>query len=171
MIKRRWISAAAVGMTLLIWNGCVGYRVGSMLPADIRTVYVPTFENTSSEPLLEVYTTRSVITRIQQDGSLKIAGPEEADALLTVTIVDFDLQALAFDQQRRAAADEYRMYITANVHMVRRATGETIAESPGITGQATFLVSGDMTSSKQTAYPKAAEDLANLIVQRLVEYW
>jgi hypothetical protein len=171
MMNRRCYVAGALCAALLVWGGCVGYKVGSMLPSDIRTVHVPTFINQTSEPLLEIYVTRAVIQKIQQDGSLKLAGPDEADAVLTVHITGFQLQALAFNRDRRTAAEEYRMYITSNVLMTRRVGGETIAESPDVTGNATFPVSGDLTSSKQRAYDEASEDLANLIVQRLVETW
>lgn len=171
MNLRGTVVGVALSAALLIGNGCTGYKVGSMLPADIRTVYVPTFINQTDEPLLEVYATRAVMQKIQQDGSLTLAGEAEADAILTVHVTGFSLQALAFDRNRRAAAEEYRMYISSDVLMTRRVGGETIVQASGVTGKTTFQVSGDLTSSKQRAYDDAAEDMANLLVQRLVETW
>lgn len=157
-----------IGFTL---TGCVGYRLGSMLPPDIQTVYVPTFVNETQEPLLELETTRRAINFIQRDGSLRIESENAADAILHVTLHDFRLQALTFDQDRRAAAEEYRLLITAAIAMVRADTGEVIVQDPSITGDTTFLFTGDLTSSKQAALPDAADDLAQLIISRIVETW
>ena len=46
-----------------ILPACVGYRLGSMLPADIKTVYVDPVINQTDEPLIEVETTRAPSAR------------------------------------------------------------------------------------------------------------
>lgn len=152
-------------------SGCAGYRLGSMLPADIRTVYVPTFINATDEPLIELETTRAAVNTIQRDGSLRLAPEDEADAILNVTLTEFRMQALAFDRTRRAAANEYRLFLTADAVMTRRTTGEVIARHGRITGDTTFIFTGDLTSAKQDALPRAAEDLAQLVISRMVETW
>ncbi len=156
---------------ILATTGCAGYRLGSMLPPDIRTVFVPTFENDTEEPLLEVEATRRVINAIQRDGSLRIAPRAEADSELFVTLTHFDMHALAFDRDRRAAAEEYRMYITASIRLERLGTREVIAENPRVRGETTFELIGDLTSAKLTAFPDAADDLAQQIISALVETW
>lgn len=157
---------------LLLWGaGCAGYRLGSMLPPDIRTVYVPTFDNETDEPLIEVEATRAAIRAIQRDGSLRLAGDDMADAILEVTLIDFDLEPLAFSRDRRAAAEEYRLNLTAKYTLSRRTTGEIIIESPRIRGENTFFFTGDLTSAKQDALPGAAEDLGRRIITEAVEMW
>ncbi len=142
-----------------------------MLPPDIRTVHVPTFINETDEPLLEVDTTRSAVRTIQRDGSLRLAGEDEADAVLQVRLVDFEITPIAFDRERRAAAEEYRIYITAHVILMRSGTNEVITEVPRVRGENTFLLTGDLTTSKQAGIPGAADDLAQLIISQLVEAW
>lgn len=161
------VSAAVLFMA----SGCAGYRLGSMLPPDIRTVSVPTFQNETEEPLLEVETTRRSINSIQRDGSLRLVPRDEADSELFVTLKEFDMQPLAFDRGRRAAAEEYRMTITASIELVRLSTGEVITANPRVRGEATFEVLGDLTSAKLTAIPAAADDLAQQIISALVETW
>lgn len=167
---RIFISSIIVTV-LLASSGCVGYQLGSMLPPDIETVYVPTIINNTDEPLLEVEATRAVIQQIQRDGSLRIANEEEADTVLRVTLTDFRLNPVAFDRERRAAANEYRMIITADILMTRRGTDEVIVDYPGVWGRADFVLVGDLTTSKQTVIPRASEDLAGQIVDRMVETW
>lgn len=161
------ILLALVGLS----TGCAGYRLGSMLPPDIRTVSVPTFDNQTTEPLLEVETTRRSINMIQRDGSLLLVPREEADSELLVTLTEFDMQPLAFDRNRRAAAEEYRIFITASIQLIRLSTGDVIAAHPRVRGESTFEVVGDLTSAKLTAIPAAADDLAQQIISTLVETW
>lgn len=156
---------------LLAITGCAGYQLGSMLPPDIQTVFVPTFNNETDEPLLEVEATRRTITTIQRDGSLRIAPRADADSELVVTLTDFDMHALAFDRDRRAAAEEYRIYITAAIRLERIGTGEIIAEDARVRGETTFELFGDLTSAKLDAIPDASEDLAQQIISALVEAW
>lgn len=178
MTKTSIRSAAHHALALLLvlpattlLSGCAGYRLGSMLPADIQTVHVATFLNETEEPLLEVEATRALISAVQRDGSLRLAAEDRADALLTGRLIDFRLEPLAFDRTRRSAANEYRMYISAAVVLQRRTTGEVVAQHPRVTGETTFLFAGDMTSSKQSALPAATQDLSQLIIGRLLESW
>ena len=172
--KARLTQLAMLPLLLVFLVGafsCAGYQLGSMLPPDIRTVVVPTFDNDTDEPQLEVETTRRTISAIQRDGSLRLVPREEADSELLVTLVDFDLQPLAFDRDRRAAAEEYRLYITAAIQLIRLSTGETIVENPRVRGESTFEFFGDHSSAKLTAIPDAADDLAQQIISTLVETW
>jgi outer membrane lipopolysaccharide assembly protein LptE/RlpB len=156
----------------LILQGCVGYQLGSMLPADIRSVYIPTFANKTAEPLIEFDTTQAAIQAFQRDGSIEVSGgPETADAVLNVTILDYDLAPVGFDRERKTKTDEYRLTLTVSLNLVRQANQQIVVESPRVQGDYTFTVSGDLTSSKKSALPQAAQDLAHDIVETVVEAW
>ncbi|MCX7009891.1 MAG: LptE family protein [Kiritimatiellaeota bacterium] len=163
------LALAAFGLALL--PGCVGYRLGSMLPPEIKTVHVPTFINQTSEPQLELDTTRFALQEFQKDGSLKLAPAEEADAILAVKLTDYKLAPLQYDANRPTAALEYRITLYASIVMTRKRDGKVIAENPRCFGEGTFPVVGDLSSSKRTGLPKAAKDLAHDIVQKVTEVW
>jgi hypothetical protein len=78
---------------------------------------------------------------------------------------------VAYTKERRTQANEYRMTIIASLILKRRADDKVIVESPRVRGETVFDVVGDLSSSKSTALPDAAEDLAHKIVQRIVETW
>jgi hypothetical protein len=88
--------------------GCtdMGYRLGSTLPPDIRSVYVPTFVNQSHEPQLEVSTTRASIEEVQKNGVLNLAGEAAADSRLSVTLTDVVLEPLRFNRQQVKTTEE-----------------------------------------------------------------
>lgn len=166
----RFLLPALAGITLLHLTGCVGYRLGSSLPADVRSVHVPTFVNDTNEPLIESDTTRAAIQEFQRDGTLRVLDKDEADLLLEVSLVEFTLEPLRFDRDETKTAEEYRMRITANILLTRISTGETMTKRK-VTGETFFDFSGDMGTSKRTALPLAAADLAHDIVESVVEYW
>ena len=151
--------------------GCAGYRIGSMLPGDVKTEYIPTFINKTAEPLIEVETTQKTIERFQQDGSLRVVTEEEADAILKVELTGYRLEPVAFRKDIRDAAQQYRLFIEASLVMRRTRDNTVVVESPSVIGKYVFDVTGDLSSSKLTANPFAAEDLARNMVQLMVEYW
>jgi hypothetical protein len=169
---KKTLSNFALLLPLLLWQtGCAGYRLGSMLPTDIASVYVPTVVNKTAEPLIEIDVTQAIIQNIQQDGSLRVVSAEEADTILTVELTGYELEAVAFRKDVRAAANQYRINLTANMVLRRTSDESVVAESPRVAGSAVFDVLGDLSSSKLTGNPDAADDLATRIVQRIVEYW
>jgi hypothetical protein len=166
----RALALFAAGL-LLLATGCASYRLGSMLPADIHTVYMPTCVNQTAEPLIEQDVTRAILAQIQTDGSLRIASEDTADTLLKVTLTKFWLDPVAYKKDESSTVNQYRMSIRAAFVLRRRIDNSVVAESPGITGWYDFDFAGDMTSSKAVALLPAADDLGRRIVNRIVQTW
>ncbi len=167
----RLFAPCAAAALLVLSAGCANYRLGSMLPADVRTVHVPTCLNETTEPLIEQDVTRALISQIQMDGSLRITGEDTADTLLDVTLIKFWLDPVAYVAGESSTANQYRLSITAAYVLRRRADNSVVVESPGVTGWYEFDFAGDMTSSKNVALQPAAEDLGRRIINSIVQYW
>ena len=169
---RRNAGLWGLAIAVLFQMGCVGYRLGSMLPSDIRTVYVYPVMNQTDEPLIETEVTRAVIQEIQKDGSLRVVRePSEADAHLRSILTGYALSPLAYSDARRTTTEEYRLLLTASVVLTRRGSNAIVVEVPQVSGESTFLLTGDLTSSKRTGLPDAAADLGRRMVSSLVEAW
>lgn len=169
--KIRWFAAGAAGLLLLAAPGCAGYRLGSTLPGDIKTVYIPVFVNGTDEPLIENEITRDVIAAIQKDAALKIAPEDQADAVLKVTLRKFLFTPVAYDRTQREKPNEYRMIISASFVLYRRSTGKVLVEHPSVQGEALAQVLGDISSSKRFALPNASKDLARDLSEKILEAW
>ena len=167
----RFLSLLLAAGLILLASGCASYRLGSMLPDDIRTVYVPTCVNKTSEPLIEQDVTRAILSQIQMDGSLRVASEETADTILDITLTHFWLDPVAYQTGASSTVNQYRMSIRASFVLHRRVDNSVVAESPGVTGWYDFDFAGDMTSSKNVALRPAADDLGRRIVNRIVQYW
>lgn len=161
---------AALACIVVLSAGCIGYRLGSTLPSDIKSVHVPPFVNKTMEPQLETETTQATIREFQKDGTLMIENTENAGSVLEVNLVKYELESLRYDKADVKKTDEYRLKIHADV-VFRRPKSPKILVSQTIVGETTFVVGTDLPASKKLALPKAAQDLGRRIVQAVVEVW
>lgn len=168
----KW-TALTLGMALVLLTlpGCLGYRLGSTLPPDIKTIYVQLFINKCKEPLLEIDTTNATIAEFQKDGTLRIVNRDEADVLLETTLTALTLTPLRYDQTTdKAKPNEYRLTLQVSFVLKRVKTREIMNEA-SVIGESTFIFIGNLNSSKRAAIPAASEDLAKRIVEKVVETW
>ena len=167
------LTAMWLGMALILTTmpGCVGYRLGSTLPPDVKAIYVSLFINKCNEPLLEIDTTNATIAEFQNDGTLRIVPKEDADVILETTLTSMTLTPLRYDQTVDSTKpNEYRMTLHVSFVLKRAKTMEIMNEA-SVIGEATFEYLGNLNSSKRTAIPPASADLAKRIVEKVVETW
>lgn len=172
-IVRRTLIALVAFAAMATATGCAvfGYRLGTTLPRDLKTIHVPIFSNDTGEPLLESETTEAVTDAIQKDGALRVVtSPARADLLLDVRLTSYSLEPLGYDDDRLKSANEYRLILKASVLCTRRKSKDVLVSSRA-TGKTTFVPGGGMSLSKSEALPEAAEDLAHNIVEQIVEAW
>lgn len=172
-LVRRIRRAAGPGLAavMLLMPGCVGYQLGSTLPAGLNRVYVPVFVNETDEPLIENDMTRQVIASIQREGSLKVVPEAEADTVLRVSLRKFIFSPVGFSRDQRTRANEYRLIVSASFVFANARTGQVIVEHPAVEGTSLAPIVGDMTTSKRAAMPEASKRLAYDIVEKIVETW
>ena len=97
--NNKWLFVLAI--YCLFFLGC-GYRLvgtGSALPPNIKTIHIPVFENTSSQPEIHRQLTSFVLQSFISDGRLKIVNKGEADLILDATLSYYNLRNVAFSSQ------------------------------------------------------------------------
>jgi hypothetical protein len=101
----RKCTAMLLGLALVLpaLPGCVGYRLGSTLPPDVKAVYVQLFVNRCNEPLLEIDTTNATIAEFQKDGTLRIVPKGEADVFLETTLNALTLRPCVMTGRTRSS--------------------------------------------------------------------
>jgi len=161
----------AMALVLLTLPGCVGYRLGSTLPPDVKSIYVRLFINKCNEPLLEIDTTNATIAEFQKDGTLRVVPKGEADLILETTLTSMTLTPLRYDQVTDATKpNEYRLTLYVSF-VLKRAKTQEIMNEASVIGESTFQFIGNLNSSKRAAIPPASQDLAKRIVEKVVETW
>lgn len=167
----KWMALTlGMALVLLALPGCVGYRLGSTLPPDVKAIYVRLFTNKCNEPLLEIDATNATIAEFQKDGTLRIVPADEADVVLETTLNALTLTPLRFDRTDTAKPNEYRLTLHVSFVLKRTKTREIMNEA-SVIGESTFVFMGNLNSSKRAAIPAASQDLAKRIVEKVVETW
>lgn len=146
-------------------NGC-GYRIGSLLPADLKTIAVPIFKNKTPEPGLDVPVTEGIIQELIFDGTLEVVEEDDADTLLIGEIISYKREPLRYDNE---VTSEYRLLIGVRLKFLDLRHKKVIWTYPAVYGDATFFVGLSLPESEQTALPDVIEDLAHEVVEKVVE--
>ena len=173
----------ALFLTLVLAVSGCGYTTRSLLPPDLKTIYVDNFKNTISitaeqnelrmyrgyRPGMEIDLTRAVINKFLLDGSLKIANESDADLILKGDLIDFKRDALRYDANNNI--EEYRIKLIVNMNLVNAKTGDTMWTEMGFAGETTYRTSGSLAKTETQAVNDAIDDLARRIMERTVEAW
>ena len=97
--NNKWLFFLAIYW--LFFSGC-GYRLvgtGNALPTHIKTIHIPVFENTSSQPEIHRQLTSFVLQSFISDGRLKIVKKDDADLIVEATLRYYNLRNVAFSSQ------------------------------------------------------------------------
>lgn len=169
MKRRIYLLNCLLASALL--SGCMGYKLGNEGASGIETVYIKPVINKSKEPAIEIVVTRALREKIQFDGRLTLVNePESADAIISVRLTQYSLNAIAYRRDLSTAARGYRIRVTGTATMSSRRTGEIISTS-NTYGENIFEFGSDLTTSKRIALPPAAQELAKFMVDDLIERW
>ena len=161
-------------LVLLSLGGCAGYHIGPVQPYYLRSVHsiaVPTFENKTLVPRIAVLVTDSVIKQFQQDGTYRIAGDDQADAILKGEITRINRVPARSVRGNVLATTEFNLALRVRYSLVERKTGKVLAAPVEVIGTTSFFVGPDITSDERQAFPLAAEELATRLVSQLSEGW
>jgi hypothetical protein len=164
-------SLIAVFLSLL--TGCLGYHVGPVKPAVLRNIHaiaVPTFENKTLLPRIEVLITDSVIKQLQQDGTYRIASENNADAILKAEITDIARAPARSVRGNVLATTEFNLAMHVK-YKLETPSGTVLMPPTDVVGTTSFFVGSDVTTDERQALPLAAEELATHLVTQLSEGW
>ena len=158
----RFIRLSLLALLTLLAVSCYSFR--GQVAGEIKSIAIPTFENETAEFGIAETITDELIRGFQRDGVLKIAGEDQADAVLLGRILKVE------DQPYTALADqtveEYRFAMTCEVELLNKHTNET-AWKQVYPAWAIYPYTGSLDSRQQAvieAVGKLREDLLNRIV-------
>ena len=157
----------------LLLTGCLGYHVGPVKPSVLRDVHgiaVPTFENKTLLPRIEVLITDSVIKQLQQDGTYRIANENNADAILKAEISEIIRTPARSLRGNVLRTTEFNLAMHVK-YKLETPSGTVLMPSTEVVGTTSFFVGEDVTTDERQALPLAAEELAIHLVTQLSEGW
>lgn len=171
----KFLSSLVIGAFLFL-PSC-GYSARSSLPSNIKTICVPPFVNKIDfqagkpnvyVPLLEVKAHDALVSQFQFDGSLRIAGQNDADLILKGELTGYERGALRYDTNNNV--QQYRVTVIVHLTMTDQS-GKVLWEEPSFGGTADYFLTGPTATSEDSALQTAITDLAKRVVERTVEDW
>ena len=153
---------AALLATLALLAGC-GYSTTSRTAKDIKSIYVPFFENKTPEPNLEISVTERIIQNLIADNTLKVVPENAADATLDGEIVEFKNQPFSFNQDLNA--EEYHVVVRVVVSLFNRRTNEPIWQKRAFVGDGSYFV--EQVEDGRT-FDDAVEESIREITERIL---
>jgi len=161
-MKARSHGAAALAVCLLLLTFvCCGYHVAGkadVLPKTIKTVAIPAFGNVTTRyklsDLLPAALTREFISRTRYQ---VVPDPNNADAILSGTVVNFYAYPTIFDPKTSRAA-AVQAIVILQVTLRERATSKVLFTRPTLEFRQNYEISVD---------PKAYFDESDMAMERL----
>jgi hypothetical protein len=136
----------------------------------IHTIAVPTFQNETLLPRIEVLAANTVIKELQQDGSLKVTSSDKADAILKGTITTVRRHEACSLRSDVEAAQEYILEVEVTYELSKRSG--LVLDKGNVSGRTSFYISGnDVNQDERQAFPLALEQASIHLVTRVTEGW
>lgn len=152
-------------VAVLFLNGCTPVVRARTLPPSVRTVYIPMVENRTSEPGLEERITVAIQEEILADGRLEIVRERSADAIVPITIRQFDTVPVTLDADGFGTLKEWR--VEADFDILENIPGRPrIGERRKV--EVRHVFSDDTRIVNFNPEPREKEQLARVFAQRFV---
>jgi|GEM_PF-249544 len=117
---------------LAVFCGC-GYQLAGKsthLPTGVTSLAIPTFNNQTLEPGIEVPLTQSFLREFMFDGRVKILSSKEADTILDGIIKNFRIRSVSYNES--GLVQEYEVVVTVDLTLTK-SSGEIVWKDDNLT--------------------------------------
>ena len=164
----------ALVVLVLLFASC-GYHIAgtaNVLPSNVKTIAVPAFKNNTARYKIAELVTSAVAREFISRTHYKIvADPDNADAVLTGSIVNFFAYPTTFDPQTgRAAGVQVIVFLAVSLH--DRATNAVLFDRPHMEFRQTYEISVDPAKyfdESDAAMDRLSHDVARALVSAVLE--
>jgi hypothetical protein len=164
---------AVAAITAGILAGCGAYSfTPSRLPAHIRTVAIPVFENRTSEPGIEQEITQQITREFVQDNTLQVVPEARADAGIYGRILRYENRVFGYDAQ--GETQQYEVIVEVEIEFKDLVKRKTLWKEESMVGRSTYYVvatTGQPPQDEVSGRTEAIRLLASDILNRTVRSW
>lgn len=166
-MKRRRVPPIILPILLALMCGCYTFS-GSSLPAHLKTVDIPLFNNQSLQSDVADAITNALSTQIVQGNLLKVVA-HDGDATITGTVTSYVNTPYTFSASdtRQVNVNQYVVRITAEVEFADNKKGTPLFKG-AVTGEGVYDLS---TQTEETGKQLAIAQLVTRILQNSVQGW
>ncbi|MPM97490.1 hypothetical protein SDC9_144663 [bioreactor metagenome] len=166
---------APVLLILLLCGGC-GYRVGSLMHPQIKSIAIAPVQNETTELNLTAQVRNLLCERFMTDGSLKLTGEKEADCILYARIVSAKFTEVSWAKHDKEQKDifvpnEWNVALEIEYSVVIPGKVQPLVSARTVTGSANFETGPDQMTGRLNGVRQAAYAAAGRIVASFTEGW
>jgi outer membrane lipopolysaccharide assembly protein LptE/RlpB len=154
----------------LLLNGC-GYHLigtGSTLPEHLKTLSIPVFTNSSSQPEIHRELTSAIINSFITDGRVKVVRKGQSDMLMKGNLIHYELKTVSFSSNDFAA--NYIIELGVDVEVIDKVKNEPYLKQ-NLKTEWNYTASEDIVdteSARLAALDEAYRVLGNRLVSLLI---
>jgi hypothetical protein len=146
-------------LALLVLSSACGYSFRTQLAPHLRTIYIPTLGNETSEFQLTQTLTNALTQEFVNRSGLRPGTEDGSDAELRGTIVDFTERAVDFQAGQEVTVFTRQVVITLDVELVDRVENRVIWSNPNFSQFGEFSESEGRDRGVERAVVKIAETI------------
>lgn len=159
-------SSFSIGlMCAALLVGCASsYTWRSSVPAEMRTVSVPTFANQSELMEIGALSTRQILREFQREGTFAIRPVGEAALEIQGSVSSVSTGTVSYNRRSWRRYNAYELRMTATVSVIDKSSGAILIDNKRYKAETTMTGGQDQTTSERDASGRLADDLARQIV-------
>lgn len=159
----------------LFLGGCAsdptqGYSFNSSFDSSVRTVFVPTFQNSTYTRGIESELTEAIVKEIQRSTPWRVTGESDAQTTLSGSITDTRLRELSFGRDT-GYSQELDFEITTEFSWKENRSGKVLAARKNFIAADTFTPARGVGERIESGQHGAVQKLARDIVAELRSRW
>ena len=162
--------ALAMCSALLI-VGCAGYQLGDPGKLPFASIHVAPPINTSLAPQASPLVGAGVIRSLDRSGRVTIAPDGEADAVLTITLMDYHREVAAERSNDTELARKWRVILTAECTLTNRRDGLAWFTRRSVSAFDEVYVDSGLVPAEYQNMPVLTDKLAQEIAREVLGAW
>ena len=151
--------------------GCSHYHLGHPKKLPFETLYVKPVENNAYVPQAQALLSDQLIQALQREGMIKLVPEQDADAILIVTLKNYDRSVSATQETDTVLASSISISLTAECTLKNLETDEVYFEDREVSSNIDAVVIGDPLASEYQNLPSLTQRLADKIRTQVISYW
>ena len=159
-------------LTLVLITGCLQYSfTGTSIPSDVRTIYIPFFDDRSGGGLADINDrlNRSLVNRFVNQSRLSLSNSEDAaDAIVGGVIQNYQNRPFSVGGDERANLNQVSITVRASFKYSR---DEDVLWEKNFTGTGTYDVIENPVEGEELAAEAALQQIANNMFNDAVSDW
>ena len=161
-----WMAGACAAV-VMVCAGCSGYRLGSPVPQELRTIHVPAFENRTEYPMVGAVAAQQLMDAIIEDGTFALTSYDRARLRVQAIVTGLASSAVRYERVTAMTPTEYTVTLKVQFYVFDRVTGETYINGKTFAATESVLTRDDFQTSITDALPRLSRRLAQRLLATL----